>query len=116
MHFIALRTGLLKKMEYNTNYNIFATLLENSDSDTNNTVDTNDISVTNINENNLGVVFNKNKFDQEIYMKKIRIIQTYYGISENAAIYIYYRRKRSYPWRKKMILNIYIGMRNSKMH
>lgn len=35
------------------------------------------------------------------YNDRIMAIQRYYEISEIAAIYIYFRRKRSYPWKKK---------------
>ena len=36
-----------------------------------------------------------------LYVLKINTIMEYYNISNEAAIYIYFRRKRSYPWRKK---------------
>jgi hypothetical protein len=41
--------------------------------------------------------------DEKKLQYKIRInaIKEYYGISEEAAIYIYFRRKRNYPWKKK---------------
>jgi hypothetical protein len=35
------------------------------------------------------------------YDEKIKVIQRYYDISEDAAVYIYFRRKRSFPWKKK---------------
>lgn len=35
------------------------------------------------------------------YNIRIEAIQRYYDISHIAAVYIYFRRKRSYPWRKK---------------
>ncbi len=38
---------------------------------------------------------------KKIYAEKIEVIQRYYDISKEAAIYIYFRRKRSFPWKKK---------------
>jgi hypothetical protein len=38
---------------------------------------------------------------KERYKKRIQVIKDYYGVSDEAAVYIYFRRKRSYPWKKK---------------
>ncbi len=38
---------------------------------------------------------------KKIYEEKIGVIQRYYDISKDAAVYIYFRRKRSFPWKKK---------------
>jgi hypothetical protein len=35
------------------------------------------------------------------YNERIAAIQNYYDISNIAAVYMYFRRKRSYPWKKK---------------
>lgn len=35
------------------------------------------------------------------YNEKINAIKTYFDVSAEAAVYIYYRRKRSFPWKKK---------------
>ncbi len=35
------------------------------------------------------------------YNEKINAIRTYFDVSAEAAVYIYYRRKRSFPWKKK---------------
>ena len=35
------------------------------------------------------------------YNEKINAIKIYFEVSAEAAVYIYYRRKRSFPWRKK---------------
>lgn len=38
---------------------------------------------------------------KKLYNERISTIQRYYDISNIAAVYIYFRRKRSYPWKKK---------------
>ena len=39
--------------------------------------------------------------NEEKYTQNISIIQQYFDISEDAATYIFFRRKRSFPWKKK---------------
>lgn len=42
----------------------------------------------------------KNVIKQQ-YNEKINAIKIYFEVSSEAAVYIYYRRKRSFPWKKK---------------
>jgi len=38
--------------------------------------------------------------NREIYEKRIKIISDYFNVSSDCAVFMYYRRKRGYPWKR----------------
>lgn len=81
--------------------------VDNNINDNENNIDNNIIDKNEKNEQDYEVDVNDEKdYKQDVekqnqYKEKINAIKTYFNISSEAAIYIYYRRKRSFPWKKK---------------